>query len=62
MFFVFSRDKIITYCISVSMIMLLLGIAFQTKKNGIAKSAASNKIESNIEAYKAKNKWIFFLL
>jgi len=56
MFLIFSKDKIITYCISVSMIMLLLGIAFQTKKSGNTKSAASNKLDANIEIYRAKNK------
>jgi hypothetical protein len=46
MFFILSKDKILTYFISLFMIMLLLGIAFQTKNNN-TKSAASNKIEEN---------------
>ena len=46
MFFILSKDKILTYFISLFMIMLLLGIAFQTKNNN-TKSAASNKLEEN---------------
>ncbi len=46
MFFILSKDKIITYFISLFMIMLLLGIAFQTKNNN-TRSAASNKVEEN---------------
>lgn len=46
MFFILSKDKIVTYFISLFMIMLLLGIAFQTKNNG-ARSATSNKLEDN---------------
>lgn len=46
MFFILSKDKIITYFISLFMIMLLLGIAFQTKNNN-TRAAASNKYEDN---------------
>ena len=46
MFFILRKDKILTYFISLCMIMLLVGIAFQAKSNN-SRAAASNKFEEN---------------
>ena len=54
MFFIFSKDKIITYCISFFMIMLLLGIAFKTKDREESRAAYSNSFETNNKIYQIK--------
>lgn len=54
MFFILSKDKIVTYCISFFMIMLLLGIAFQTKNKEETRAASSNNIESNNQIHQMK--------
>ncbi|MBQ3408344.1 MAG: hypothetical protein IJH12_03965 [Clostridia bacterium] len=56
MFFIFSKDKIISYCISFFMVLLLLGIAFKTKNNNSTRAAASNSIQQNNGIYQTQNK------
>lgn len=51
MFFILSKDKIKTYFISLFMILLLLGIAFQTRNNN-TRAATSNKLEESINQMK----------
>lgn len=46
MFFILSKDKILTYLISLFMIMFLLGIAFQTKNNN-TRAVTSNKLDDS---------------
>ncbi len=47
MFFVFSKDKIISYLISLCMVMLLLGIAFYVKTSSNTSYVSSNSIQQN---------------
>lgn len=63
MFFVFSRDKMISYFISFCMVMALLGMAFYIKNNSGAKYVSSNNVNvTNEDISHQKNKWILFLL
>lgn len=59
MFFILSKDKILTYFISVFMIMLLLGIAFKTRNNN-SRAVMSNKFEDN--EYQLEKWWILFFI
>lgn len=45
MFFIFSKDKIVSYVLSFFMVMILLGIAFITKDSKNSRAAMSNNIE-----------------
>lgn len=44
MFFVFSKDKMISYIISFGMIMALLGMAFYIKNSSDTKYVSSNNV------------------
>ena len=62
MFFVLSREKIISYLISLFMVIFLLGIAIYRRDNGKVKTVYSNKYESNYSNTNNENKWILFIL
>lgn len=56
MFFVLSREKIISYLISLFMVIFLLGIAIYRRDNGKVKTVYSNKYESNYSNTNNENK------
>lgn len=47
MFFILSKEKIISYLISFFMVVFLLGIAVYTRDNNKVKTVYSNKYESS---------------
>ena len=61
MFFILSKEKIISYLISFFMVVFLLGIAVYTRDNNKVKTVYSNKYESSYSNIN-NNKWILFLL
>lgn len=56
MFFILSKDKIISYLISFFMVIFLLGIAIYTRDNSKIKTVYSDKYETNYSDINDKNK------
>ena len=54
MFFILSKEKIISYLISFFMVIFLLGIAIYTRDNSKLKAVYSNKFDSNYSDIKQK--------